>query len=159
MSPEMDISQENQESMEAWFLHVLSPDQKLYQNGLIPMLKPQFVSCDYANKKLTLAYDVQEWEMNPQNAMHGGITVAAIDTAFGILCHYFAKRKMVTTVTLSTTYLKPIWLHDRIYVTATVTSIGKNLISMVAEVHTERDNLLVTTANTTFMVLKHTSPY
>ncbi len=158
MSPEIDRSQQNQESMEAWIQRSLAPDAELYRDGLIPMLKPQFVSCDFADRKLVLAYDVEEWEMNPQNAMHGGITVAAIDTAFGVLCHYFAQKNMVTTVTISTTYLKPILLHDRIFVSVHATSIGKNLISMVADVHTQRDNILVTTANTTFMVLRHEFP-
>lgn len=154
----IDRSHESQENMEAWVQKALAPDSKLYRGGIIPRLKPQYVGCNYKEKSLTIAYDVEEWEMNPENAMHGGIIVTSIDTAFGVLCHYFAQQNMVTTVTISTTYLKQIMLHDRIFVTVKATSIGRNLISMTAEVHTKRDNLLAATANTTFMILRHEFP-
>lgn len=151
-----EVNYDGQEGMEHWIKTTLGPNSRLYQGGVVPMLKPKFERCDYEKKSVTVSYEVVEWELNPEGDMHGGLIVTAIDTAFGILSHYFARQKMVTTVTISTTFLKRIALHDKFEVTVTATSIGRTLISLIAEARIcNRDHLLAATGNTTFMILNH----
>ena len=66
---EIDRTMESQENMEAWFKKTISKDSKLYQNGIIPMMKPQFENCNYAEKSLTISFGVKEWQLNPENIL------------------------------------------------------------------------------------------
>lgn len=150
---EIDRTMESQENMETWFQKTISTDSKLYQNGIIPMMEPKFVHCSYAEKSLTISMDVQEWQMNPENILHGGIIVTAFDTAFGVLTHYFAKQRMITTVTISTTFLKPVLLQDQLLIKVYAKSIGRTLVSLTGEARVKRNDILTATANTTFMIL------
>lgn len=150
---QIDRTMESQENMEAWFQKTISKDSKLYQNGIIPMMEPKFVACNYAEKSLTISFDIKEWQMNPENILHGGMIITAFDTAFGVLSHYFAKQRMITTVTISTTFLKPVLLHDKLIIKVFANSIGRTLVSLTGEARVERNQILSATSNTTFMIL------
>ena len=57
-----------------------------------------------------MAYRAQEWELNPENIMHGGIISTALDTSMGFLAHYYThlSAPTVVTVTMNVTFLKPV---------------------------------------------------
>lgn len=144
----------NQADMETWFQQLNDPDFPLRkQVGILSLMDPQFTSCDFAEKALVLTFAVQEWELNPEGGLHGGIIVTGFDMSFGLLCHYFAKQHMICTVNLSTTFLKPVQPDDTIHYQVHIVSHGRTLISMIGEAWLERDHILAATATTTFMVL------
>lgn len=143
----------NQENMEEKIKYSLEKNSKIHSIGVIPLLKPQFIGCSYEHKTLTIAFDVEEWELNPEMTMHGGLITTAFDTVFGLLTHYFADKHFVTTVNIGVTFLKPILLHDKLIIIVKTTSKGRTLVSLTAEGYLERENLLAATATTTFMIL------
>lgn len=148
----------SQENMRAWFAQMGSPDFPLMGSGLLPLLKPRFVSCDFAKKAAVLAFDVKEWELNPEGGLHGGMIVTGFDISFGLLCHYFAKQQMISTVNITTTFLKPIRPEDTVYYHVQVTSLGHTLASMTAEARLGREDILAATATATFMILDKALP-
>lgn len=143
----------NQKEMEEKIKYSLERNSKIHSIGVIPLLKPQFIGCNYEERTLTIAFDVEEWELNPEMTMHGGLITTAFDTVFGLMSHYFADKHFVTTVSIGVTFLKPILLHDKLIITVKTTSRGRTLISLTAEGYLERENLLAATATTTFMIL------
>ena len=48
--------------------------------------------------------------------MHGGLISTVFDGTFGALCHYWGKQRFITTVSLSTTFLKPVLPGDTLVV-------------------------------------------
>lgn len=142
--------------MEQWFSQLGDPENPISSHGVLELLAPRFVSCDFAKREACVAFDVLEWELNPGGSLHGGIIVTGFDVSFGLLCHYYAKQHMVTTVNLTTTYLKPILPGDTVYYHVKITSLGRTLISMTAEARLTRGNLLAATATSTFMKLDKT---
>lgn len=142
-----------QKRMEEWFIRMFGENSELYTRGIIPMMKPKFVSCSYENKELVVCFKAEEWQLNPENSMHGGLIVTAFDTVFGVLTHFYAKQKYVTTITIATTFLKPTLLNDTLFIRASITSLGRTLVSITAEGRLDRENILAATTSSTFMIL------
>ena len=144
----------SQEHMEAWFTTINDGTYPMLQaGGIVASIEPEFVSCSYEEKTLTLAFRAKDWELNPEHGLHGGILVTYLDTVFGFLCHYLAEQREVCTVSINTSFLKPILLDDRVLCTAKVNSLGRTIVSMTGEARLERKNMLAGTANTTFMMI------
>ena len=144
----------SQENMEQWLSQLGHPDNPISNNGVLARLKPQFVSCDFANKEVTLAFEALAWELNPGGSLHGGILMTCFDVSFGLTLHYFAKQNMITTVNLTTTFLKPIVLGDTFHIKAQLDSLGRTLATVKAEVCLERGDVLACIATATFMGVK-----
>ena len=142
-----DLSQEH---METYYRSSMEPDSLLLHQGVIPKMEPRFVSCDFEKGTSEIAYTVMDWELNPEDMIHGGITSTALDTAMGMMAHYYMQ-KTVVTVTINVSFLKPILLGDTFHIHTQLESLGRTLATMKAEVRLERDNLLAGICTATFM--------
>ena len=96
---------------------------------------------------------MEEWELNPQGSMHGGLLCAAFDNAFGMITHYFAEDNFITTVDLATRFLKPIPMGSELTITVKVRSNGRTLVSLTGEAYVNQE-LLAATSSSTFMILR-----
>lgn len=143
----------NQEHMEESIKHFINSINN--QKKFISYVNPQFKSCDFTNKELVLKFNIQEWELNPQNSLHGGITASVLDTTFGYLSHYFSENRYVTTISLTTNYLKPIWKNDTIEVHGKIASLGKNIVNLTGEINIPERNIIAATATASFMILQN----
>ncbi len=145
----------SQEDMELYLHRAMQPDSDLKHHGVIPRMDPRFIACDFEQGTVELAFDVQEWELNPENIIHGGITSTALDTSMGILAHYYTHlvAPTVVTVTMNISYLKPITLEDTFHVKCQLDSLGRTLATVKAEVRLERDDILACVATATFMAV------
>lgn len=151
-----DLPTYTQEAMEAWFHQVTSPGSRLLSHGVVPKIEPKFVSCSLEEKSVTLSFDVLEWELNPQNAIYGGIIATAFDTALGLLCHYFTKPQVVITVSLNTTYHKPMFLGDTYYIKAKMDFQGRSLCNITGEAWSKKDSAITASATSVFKALRET---
>ena len=151
MAP-VDWSHNSQQDMERflyWYLKGFNRES----GDIYSLLHPHFLRCNYEEKTLTVYFNVKDWALNPEGTMHGGLISTVFDGTFGSLCHYWGKQRYITTVSLSTTFLKPVRAGDTLVVTAKATSIGRTLMSMTAEGWIHDGSLLAATAYTTFMFL------
>lgn len=146
----------SQENMEMWLSQLGQAGNRISEHGLVEQMRPRFISCDFEKREACIAFDVYDWELNPGGSLHGGITVTGFDMSCGLLCHYYAKQHAITTVNLTTTFLKPILPGDTIYYHAKITSLGRTLMSVTAEARLARGNILAATASVTFMKLDKT---
>ena len=142
-----------QEKMEQWFTKIFSTNSSFYRQGIIPMMDPHFVACNHEDMSVTLSFRGMDWQLNPEDIIHGGVLVTAMDTAFGALSHYISKLKMVTTVSINTTFLKPVLVGDELLVTAKAISLGRTLVSLTAEAVLVRTGKRAVSATSTFMIL------
>lgn len=120
---------------------------------IIQMMAPGFEKCNSIEKTLTLSFSIMKWQLNPGGIMHGGLITTAFDTAFGTLTHFYAKEKAITTVDISTSFLKPIPFEDTLYVTVKINSLGKTIVSLTGEAHLKSTKILAATGASTFMIL------
>lgn len=149
---------ENEEQMifEKTMKSVIGLTASVKGSGIMLMMKPEFVKCSAKEKSLTLYYDVEKWELNPQGIMHGGMLTTAIDNTYGTLTHFYAGNKFITTVELSMHFLKPLREGDRLEITVKANSVGRTIINLSAEGRIKnKDNLLAVTSSATYMIIKN----
>ena len=130
----------SQENMEQWMSQLGHPENPISNKGVLVRLQPQFVSCDFEKRENCIAFEALPWEQNP------------------LTCHYYAKQHQITTVNLTTTFLKPVFLGDVVEYRVRITHLGRTLVSMMAEGHVNRKgkDVLIGTATATFMKLDKT---
>lgn len=145
----------SQEDMETFFQNAMLPGSELKHHGVIPQMDPVFVTCDFVKGTIDMAYRAQEWELNPENIMHGGIISTALDTSMGFLAHYYThlSAPTVVTVTMNVTFLKPVLAGDIFHIKCQLDSLGCTLATVKAEVRLERDDILAGIATATFMAV------
>lgn len=150
-----EISGLSQSDMEVFFHAAMQPDSEIKHHGVIPRMNPVFVSCDYKKGTLDMAYAVQEWELNPENIIHGGMISTALDSTMGMLSHYYTHltSPTVVTVTMNVSFLKPVLPTDTFHVSCQLESIGRTMSTVSAEVRLERDNILACIATASFMAV------
>lgn len=151
----MDETITNKESMELAIKNNLIKTIAADNNRVYSMMVPTFYSCDFNKKELTLSYHVLEWELNPNGIMHGGIITTAFDNTFGMLSRNLSGTNNITTVNIAVSFLKPVPLGTTLLVTATANSVGRTIISMTATAVIKGSEVLVGTANSTFMILNN----
>lgn len=144
----------SQAHMEEWFLRAAERHQSVGQeNGVIAKMRPQFIRCDFLAGESVMTYDVLDWELNPQNMIHGGITSTGFDTSLGMLAHYYAYPYVLTTVNLSVSFLRPIRLGDGMVYHSKIKSFGRSLVTLDGEVYLRSNGKLAATATGTFKIL------
>ena len=148
--PENSYTQKNMENTIKNNINIINEKKQF-----VSLLKPEFVKCNLINKELTIKFIVEEWELNPQNSLHGGITATIFDTTFGFLCKYFSNNNPITTISLTTNYLKPIWNGDIIKANTKIVSLGKNIINLTGEIFTNENDIISATSSASFMILKN----
>lgn len=141
--------------MEKTVQHVISVTKSDDGSGIIQMMQPKFIGCNYENKEISVMFHVEKWELNPNGVMHGGLICTAFDTTYGMLTHYLANDHFITTVDLSTRYLKPIHLGSDLLIKVKACSVGRTLVSLTGEAYIVGEDVLAATSSSTFMILTH----
>ena len=122
--------------------------------GVTGMFRSEFISFDAQAKKLTLAFPCLTWEVSPRNNMMGGIVCAVFDSAMGMLTGLYAKEHYVTTLELTTRFIKPVRLGETLLVEAELLSQGKTILNMRATACAQSDGHLLAAAEAAFMLVK-----
>ena len=115
------------------------------------LLGLSLVTCDPEEKTLTLSMEPSPWMANLMGWMHGGMISSVMDTTMGALSRWCRGGEEFTpTVTMQTTYLRPVMLSGRLYIRARVTHAGHSLISLTSELWSgdETERLLATSCGT-----------
>ena len=123
-------------------------------NKIISMIQPKLENVNFEERIMTTKYETKNWEMNDYNILHGGILATIIDTSMGMYSSVLSGGSLVTTVSLTLNFLKPIPEDCSLLVNAKAVSVGKTIISMSAEAIIQETGATAASAVGTFMVLK-----
>ena len=110
---------------------VPSEEEKLRLND---RLRPEFSSCSFDEKRLTLKYRVRDWMLNPGDTVHGGILTTACDLTMGMTVRYFRKCRTVVTAQLSMDFMGNIGDGGEFLVRAKAEKIGRRTVFTSADV-------------------------
>lgn len=118
------------------------------------MMKKKLISCSEEEHMATLAYEVEDWELNPNGVMHGGLIGTAIDTTCGMVVRYISENLKASTVSLNVDYLRPVPGGDRLLVTARLIRTGGHVANLTAEARRESDGKTAALATAVFYLPK-----
>lgn len=114
-------------------------------------LTPNFVSCDSRAQSVTVSFVAEEWMLNPQDTLHGGIYTTAMDMTMSVLSRYVRKIRGTATVQLSVNFIRPINKGETFIITATADHNGRRSSVIRAELIAEATGKLAATASGVFM--------
>ena len=146
--PENASEQERQEAMEYGIRMAIEgagDPPRIHE-----MMKKSFVACSEKERWLTLAYEVEEWELNPIGTMHGGLIATAIDASCGLLVRYLSGSLRTPTVSMTLNYLTPVQVGERLLVTVRAVKVGRSLVNLCAEAVLENSKKTAATATAVF---------
>ncbi len=150
----INLSQKQQEMEEIIRKCLESPFYTSDENCLLYHLAPKFHSCDYEKRELTLVYNVKPWQANPQQGCHGGISASMVDSAMGILTHYYSPENFISTISLTVNYLRPIPIGEDVLVRVWANSWGRTIVSLSAEIYVPSKDVVAITSVGTYIVLR-----
>lgn len=130
---------------------VTSPDLLDKLPPCVKVMKPEFVEY-VAGKSLTFSYPVLEIHLNPQGSMQGGFICAAFDNTFGMLVYLVTKKTSLATIDLSTAFHRPVYLGDKLIITAHLRFQGNTIIHLYGEAQ-NLEKKLVASSSTNLMLL------
>lgn len=145
----------SQDHMEEWFQKAVAPDSSRLREGAIAKMEPAFAACNFQDGESILEYEVQQWQLNPQNMVHGGIIITGFDTSLGMLCHYYAFPHILTTVSLSASFVRPIHLGDTMVFHSKIKSFGRSLVTLDGKAYLKSTGELAATSTATFKILHY----
>lgn len=123
------------------------------KNTMCGMMALRFEGCDEAARTLTVSMAAEAWMVNPMGVMHGGLISSALDSTMGTLSSYsVGGARRTPTITMATTYLRPVPVTGRIFLKARLLTGGRTLNNLNAELWAEgaEDRILATATGTYF---------
>lgn len=114
-------------------------------------LAPVFLGCNAKEKQVDIGFTVQDWMLNPNGTLHGGMLSTAIDMGFSVIARYFAKKRVTVTVQLSVNFLRVIKNGEKFTVHVQADHVGRRSIVAHASVTAESSPKPAATATAVLM--------
>jgi uncharacterized protein (TIGR00369 family) len=103
-----------------------------------------------SGKRISVAFPVSEFQMNPIGTLQGGILSSFFDDAFGCLC-FASLRKPCVTIDMTVNFIRPVKPGSSVIIHAVFKARGRKLLQVSAEAVNGNEKL-VATATSNWMV-------
>lgn len=120
----------------------------------IPMsiqMQPYLIDFSPEEKKIAIAFPVQKKQLNPNNAMIGGLISNAIDMTCGLLIFAIDGPIIPPTITMTTNFINAIFMEDTLIVEAKIESWGKRIINISARAVSKSKGNTIATSTSSFV--------
>ncbi|EDS76276.1 PaaI family thioesterase [Clostridium massiliodielmoense] len=134
-------------------MNILDNEGNLKVASCVSIMEPKIVEYK-KGESLTLSFPVLEKYLNPLKCMQGGFITAAFDNAFGIFFIMESEGEALTTIDISTSYQRPIFLGDELIITVYIKQMGNTIVHMYGEAN-NKENKLIATGNTNIMRIQN----
>lgn len=147
------LSPAEQESEQAFMERVLTAvfseqgDSCQVNDRFAPVMR----KCNAEEKWVDVAFTVQDWMLNPNGTLHGGMLGTAIDMVFSVIARYFSKKRVTVTVQLSVNFLRTIKNGEEFIVHVQADHVGRRSIAAHAFVTAESSKKPAATATAVLM--------
>lgn len=121
------------------------------------MMNIAYSECNAEERTVTFELPLFEWEMNPNDVLHGGITAAMMDLSLGLFANCICRQLggfFSPTISLNINYLQPIPLKDKVIIKAQLVSSGSSLLTLNGEARIKGSNKIAATASGTYKVMR-----
>lgn len=102
-------------------------------------MSPWLVDCDPDEGWVELKYQVAEWMKNLRGSVHGGAVSSMFDNVMGGLAWCITGGKPCPTITLQTSYIRPLTVGTVVHARATLVNSGRTLTHTEAKMWMEEE--------------------
>ena len=120
-------------------------------NRVNDKLDPRFAGCSVQERALDICFGVQEWMLNPNGTLHGGILTTAVDIAMSVLARYLSRKRIMVTAQLSMNFLRAIGPEDVFTVHVVADHVGRRSTTVHAWVSVDSSAKYAATATAVLM--------
>lgn len=128
------------------------------QHGRInEMLRIELIECDIINQTVVYEFPLFNWEMNPMDSLHGGISATMMDLSLGLFANCICNKLggfFSPTINMNINYLLPVSLQDKVIVKAQLVSSGSSILTLNGEMRTKSKNQLAVTSSASYKVMR-----
>ena len=117
------------------------------------IMQPEFVSANEETLEYTVAFPIEEWQLNPAGTLHGGACATAFDIAIGMGCVPHSKGRRFVTVDTFISYIGRMSDKDKFVVTVKPVKIGATFMRFQAEGYSKKTGKLIATSAMSYFVL------
>lgn len=121
------------------------------------MMNIEYIECNAEERTVTFELPLFDWQMNPKDVLHGGITATMMDLSLGLFANCICWQVggfFSPTVSLNINYLQPILLNDQILIKTQLVSSGSSLLTLNGEARIKGSNRIAATATATYKVMR-----
>lgn len=121
------------------------------------MLEIKYIDSDMEKQEVNFEFPVYEWELNPFDILHGGISAAMLDYAMGLAANCICRKLggfFSPTVNMTVNYLAAFPKESKADITVRMISEGKSLLTFWGELRSKETGALSVTASATYKVLR-----
>lgn len=115
----------------------------------------QLISYDAAQRKVTLSFPVDAWELNPAGNMHGGLICAALDITMGCICYVSTEAEFTPTIQMSVNFDKGIKEGSLLLVEGFCDHAGRRMAQARAIARIEGNEDIAASANGSYAINTH----
>ena len=144
-------NESEQAFMERLLSAVFAEKSDELSNRVNDKMAPRFSGCSAENKAMSVSFTAQEWMLNPNGTLHGGILSTAMDIVLSVLARYLAKKRVMVTAQLSMNFLRAIQENDTFTVHATADHVGRRSVVIQAYVTVNETDKRAATASAVLM--------
>ena len=120
--------------MERILAAVFSENSEELSSRINDKMAPRFSGCSAEDRAMSVSFTAEEWMLNPNGTLHGGILSTAMDMVLSVLARYLAKKRIMVTAQLSMNFLRAIQEKDTFTVHATAEHVGRRSVVIQAYV-------------------------
>lgn len=140
-----------QEFMEDILSRVFSEKTEAMAGRVNDQLEPQFAGCSAEGRSMSISFTAQEWMLNPNGTLHGGMLSTCVDMAMSVLSRYLSKKRTMVTAQLSMNFLKTVCRGDTFTVHVTADHVGRRSTIVHAYVSISSSEKYAATATAVLM--------
>ena len=144
-------TESDQAFMERVIAPVFSEDVPEVSDRINALLHPVFAGCDAQRKEISATFRAEDWMLNPNGTLHGGMLATSIDVVMSVLARFLARKRITVTVQLSTNFLRVIRQGEKYTVHVTADHAGRRSIVTHAVVYAEGSEKPAATATGVLM--------
>jgi len=140
-----------QEFMEQILSAVFSEKTEAMAGRINDKLEPQFSGCSAQERSMSISFTAQEWMLNPNGTLHGGMLSTCVDMAMSVLSRYLSKKRTMVTAQLSMNFLRTVCRGDTFTVHVTADHVGRRSVIVHAYVSISSSEKYAATATAVLM--------
>lgn len=140
-----------QDFMERILSAVFSEKVNGHSHQFNDRLSPRLCACSAERRSLSVSFCAEEWMLNPNGTLHGGISSTAVDIVMSVLTRFLMKKRNTVTVQLNLNFLKVIHCGETFTVHVMADHAGHRCVMTHAYVTTEASDKPIITATGVLM--------
>lgn len=137
--------------MERLLCAVFAEKNEELSNRINDRMAPRFSGCNAENRAMSVSFTAEEWMLNPNGTLHGGMLSTAMDIVLSVLSRYLAKKRIMVTAQLSLNFLRAIQANDTFTVHASADHVGRRSVVIQAYVTINDTDKRAATASAVLM--------